>query len=194
VRHKGGSLYKAKRCARHDKRLSWNAQGPQGAPGAPGAAGAPGPRGLQGQPGPSRGNFTVCSTDTTHSQADGAGNGQQQTRDCTTTVTVPTAGKLLAVGSGEVVTQYNACSGGEVLQLAELEIDGSPLQGQSQFNVGGPNASRSFALSAGANVAAGAHTVTFEMTGASSGVCSAGTDLALQTTESVQVVFVEGAS
>jgi hypothetical protein len=52
--HKGGGLYSARRCARHDRRLSWNASGRQGAAGPTGTAGvtgAQGPAGSQGQAG-----------------------------------------------------------------------------------------------------------------------------------------------
>jgi hypothetical protein len=59
VSHKSGTLYKAKRCAKHDKKLSWSKTGPQGPPGpmgqtgAPGAAGATGAAGAPGDRGPS---------------------------------------------------------------------------------------------------------------------------------------------
>jgi hypothetical protein len=42
VSHNGGALYKAKKCAKHDTKLSWNKVGQQGPGGAPGANGAPG--------------------------------------------------------------------------------------------------------------------------------------------------------
>jgi hypothetical protein len=48
VSHKGGTLYKAKKCKKHDSKLSWGKQGPQGATGAPGGAGAKGATGPQG--------------------------------------------------------------------------------------------------------------------------------------------------
>jgi hypothetical protein len=51
VSHKGGTLYQAKTCAKHNKELSWNTRGPQGPRGATGAAGAIGPPGLQGAKG-----------------------------------------------------------------------------------------------------------------------------------------------
>lgn len=41
----GGGLYVAKRCARHDKRLTWNITGPRGATGQQGSTGNPGPLG-----------------------------------------------------------------------------------------------------------------------------------------------------
>lgn len=60
VKHKGGALYQASRCASGDKKLSWGAagapgpqgsQGPQGAAGAAGAIGAQGPKGDTGAQG-----------------------------------------------------------------------------------------------------------------------------------------------
>jgi hypothetical protein len=54
VRHSGGALYKAKKCAKHDKKLTWNQQGrtgPQGPKGSTGATGPQGPTGPQGTPG-----------------------------------------------------------------------------------------------------------------------------------------------
>jgi hypothetical protein len=51
VKHAGGGLYKAGKCAKHDRQLRWNAQGPAGATGPAGAAGATGPQGPQGPQG-----------------------------------------------------------------------------------------------------------------------------------------------
>jgi hypothetical protein len=48
VHHSAGGLYRARRCAAHDRRVSWNAGGRRG---AVGATGAQGPAGAQGQPG-----------------------------------------------------------------------------------------------------------------------------------------------
>jgi hypothetical protein len=51
VSHKGGALYKASKCKKHDKKLSWNQAGPKGATGATGATGPQGPQGVQGAKG-----------------------------------------------------------------------------------------------------------------------------------------------
>jgi hypothetical protein len=51
VHVRGGVLYVARKCAGHDRRVTWGATGPVGAPGAPGAIGPPGPPGAQGVPG-----------------------------------------------------------------------------------------------------------------------------------------------
>ena len=45
VKHKGGALYKAKKCAKHDGKLSWNKQGPAGNSGSQGPKGNTGPQG-----------------------------------------------------------------------------------------------------------------------------------------------------
>lgn len=55
VRHNGGALYKARKCAKHDTTVTWNKQGPMGATGRggpPGATGQQGPKGDTGAPGP----------------------------------------------------------------------------------------------------------------------------------------------
>jgi Tfp pilus assembly protein FimT len=49
VHRVGGGLYRAGRCAKHDKKLSWNAQGPRG------SQGPKGDMGVQGPPGPATG-------------------------------------------------------------------------------------------------------------------------------------------
>ena len=65
VAHRGGALYVASSCHRHDASLSWNTvgprgprglAGPRGAPGltGTGSPGPPGPPGLQGPIGPSK--------------------------------------------------------------------------------------------------------------------------------------------
>lgn len=45
VHHRGGGIYLARRCARHDRRLTWNLQGQTGAPGPQGKTGPTGKTG-----------------------------------------------------------------------------------------------------------------------------------------------------
>jgi hypothetical protein len=52
VHHNGGGLYTARKCAKQDKRLTWNITGPHGAPGPPGQTGTPGATGATGPAGP----------------------------------------------------------------------------------------------------------------------------------------------
>jgi hypothetical protein len=51
VKHKGGVLYVAKKCAKHDRRLTWSVTGPQGPTGAQGPTGPTGPKGDTGPAG-----------------------------------------------------------------------------------------------------------------------------------------------
>jgi hypothetical protein len=51
VHHNGGGLYVARKCARHDRRLTWSVRGLAGNPGSTGAAGTPGAVGAPGTPG-----------------------------------------------------------------------------------------------------------------------------------------------
>jgi hypothetical protein len=48
VHRKGGALYEAKKCTRHDSRLTWSISGPQGPAGPAGPAGSPGANGTNG--------------------------------------------------------------------------------------------------------------------------------------------------
>jgi hypothetical protein len=52
VSHSDGTLYKAKQCSKHDKKLSWSRQGPQGDPGPQGQQGPKGDIGATGSQGP----------------------------------------------------------------------------------------------------------------------------------------------
>lgn len=52
ISHDGGTFYKARTCARHDKKLTWNQRGPRGLRGATGSQGTQGPQGLPGTAGP----------------------------------------------------------------------------------------------------------------------------------------------
>jgi hypothetical protein len=51
VKHSDGTLYRARKCADHDHKLSWNRQGPRGRQGAQGSQGVQGAQGVQGVPG-----------------------------------------------------------------------------------------------------------------------------------------------
>jgi len=70
VTHKNGALYKAKKCAKRDKKLTWNRQGPTGPRGATGLRGVQGiegptgPRGVHGPTGPSNGYFAQTAGST----------------------------------------------------------------------------------------------------------------------------------
>lgn len=62
VSHNRGTLYKAKKCARHDEKLTWSKQGPKGATGATGPQGGQGPQGQRGPAGTARAYGVISSS------------------------------------------------------------------------------------------------------------------------------------
>jgi hypothetical protein len=66
VHHGGGGLYLARKCARRDKRLTWNEIGPTGPRGLPGPQGLQGLQGLQGVQGPPASDMWVRADETGH--------------------------------------------------------------------------------------------------------------------------------
>ncbi len=101
VKHNGGALYEAKKCAKHDQRLSWNKQGPVGATGRTGATGATGLQGPKGDTGPQGPGAVSFATTLPNPTAFGA------------IATLPN-GMLLEAG----------CSGGKV----DVGVERSPSQ------------------------------------------------------------------
>jgi hypothetical protein len=73
VSHSNHTLYKASKCRKHDKKLSWNATGPQGPKGATGSPGASGPPGSTGLTGPAGATKVVVHTHTVSLAAGKAG-------------------------------------------------------------------------------------------------------------------------
>jgi hypothetical protein len=72
LHHRGGALYEASKCQKHDKKLRWNKQGPhgiQGNPGPQGIQGNQGPRGAAGPPGPTASGFAHSTGGTTISSS-----------------------------------------------------------------------------------------------------------------------------
>jgi hypothetical protein len=107
VSHKGGALYKARRCKRHDKKLRWNARGP---------AGPTGPQGPQGAPG-----GTILSYDASASASPtlttlGTVLGDTWYAECTLSGGRATSNVLLKTSDGSwdidsSTTQYDSASG-----------------------------------------------------------------------------------
>jgi hypothetical protein len=95
VSHKNGALYKAHKCRKHDKKLSWNKQG---VPGQPGALGKQGPKGNTGAAGPSVGGF-VSSTSISATLGFPGINVMKLSQG-TGAITAPVNGRLLITASG----------------------------------------------------------------------------------------------
>ena len=92
VTHHGGALYRAKKCAKHDRKLTWNKQG------RPGATGAQGSQGLQGAQGP---------------QGAQGSQGAPAIASVTTRVNDSGANGTL-VGAGALLTESVSCNAGEI--------------------------------------------------------------------------------
>lgn len=75
VSRKSGLLYRAKKCAKADHKLTWNKQGPAGATGEAGPRGIQGPQGIQGQQGnqgsPGISNYQVVTGTAVESSGSG---------------------------------------------------------------------------------------------------------------------------
>lgn len=104
VHRKGGALYEAKRCVRHDRRLTWNVAGSQGVAGPQGVTGAAGPAGPAGKDG----NNGIDGTD--------GSNGIGATTS-PVALTLADTEDLAELGTGAAV--YGACnqSGADVIAL-----------------------------------------------------------------------------
>jgi hypothetical protein len=79
IKHQGGTLYKARKCAKHDTELSWNKLGPRGLQGPLGLQGPQGPQGVAGTNGTNGATSVVVRT-TTQSLA--AGGSAQMNVSC----------------------------------------------------------------------------------------------------------------
>jgi hypothetical protein len=133
VKHSGGELYQAKKCAKHDKKLSWNEKGVAGATGAAGAAGAPGAPGAAGTPGAAGPGAKLISADVAAgSSSTGTIDGiWSYTLSCTSGSTLDQATFSLS-GPGTVAVasagngQPNSSSPATGLSSYELVLAGGP--------------------------------------------------------------------
>lgn len=141
VRHNGGTLYKAKRCAKRDRKLSWNKQGPAGPRGPQGPQGVQGPQGTQGATG-AQGSQGPGATSFSTTVPQGASaervmladlrNGVTLDGSCTTT---PEVGLYLEPSGSDVIqttgtadngaapSQFDANSGGEKFITGSASAD-----------------------------------------------------------------------
>jgi hypothetical protein len=144
VSHKGGTLYRAKRCARQDKQLSWNKQGPtgpQGKQGIQGPQGIQGGQGIQGIKGDTGDLGPVGPT----AGALGGGNtppglaGTLHAIVTTTTIHLTTASSVLASAMPTPDLKPQCPSAGCTISLS-LYLDGQPMPGGDEFLSGGASA------------------------------------------------------
>jgi hypothetical protein len=113
VNHRGGTLYKAKKCARHDKELSWNQQGPPGPEGPPGAQGPQGPQGPLGLQGPKGDTGPIGPSNGYSSFKDGPVS-LPSTLKTIATLSIPAPGNF--VTNAKVVLHADFASGADTIQ------------------------------------------------------------------------------
>jgi hypothetical protein len=177
VRHNGGALYKAAKCVKHDKQLSWNKQG---------VTGATGPQGTQGRQGPpgtvdTSTFYTKSQSDSRYLQVTQAVSGQSAvgssgyglsgltTLRQLTVDSGPTARHVLIEGDGDVWSAAGqTCDG-----FMQLSWDGKP---QSATNTsatapvnGSTNGRASLTTSAMLLLSPGTHVIELSGNASSSG-------------------------
>jgi hypothetical protein len=129
VSHKGGTLYKAKKCAKHDRELTWNKQGPQGRQGVQGVQGMPG-SGPQGPPGPTASAYGEATTDTALSGAAPVvvALGQAQSSQTPTTGTISVSYPARLISNAGVELTANPTGGDVWCFLEYAPVGGSYVQ------------------------------------------------------------------
>jgi hypothetical protein len=136
ISHKSSTLYKAKKCGRHDRQLSWNKQGPRGATGPQGPQGPQGPggvHGIQGPPGPHGVPGPTAGAQGGGDDPPSTITGPHSGTLSTTTLTTPAAGSVFAFGHGNVNVSCPADSGFNCDFELGLYIDGQPVPGSGRF-------------------------------------------------------------
>jgi Collagen triple helix repeat (20 copies) len=197
VSHNDGTLYRAKRCAKHDKQLSWNKQGPtgatgpqgkQGPQGVEGPKGIQGPQGIQGPKGDqgAKGDTGDMGAVGPTAGALGGGTtppglvGSAHVIVATTTIDLTTASTVLALGMPTSDLKPQCPSAGCTISLG-LYLDGQPMSSSNEFLSGGGSAFLGpyepvQGLVEG--VAAGDHTLTLQFVDTSTGFVNATTGTA----------------
>jgi len=175
IHHSGGGLYKAHKCSKHDKQLSWNKQGPAGPRGSTGPQGI---QGRQGIPGSAGAPAVIARTrlDVANAEA---------TTSSTSFTQVETLGQFTKQQSNTVLqitydTEIGAPSGDYC--FVQLRVDGlNDEQGSSTTQgtgseageIDGNTTATVFAVFTG--VPAGTHTLSVWERSASGGTCSENT-------------------
>jgi hypothetical protein len=164
--HRGGVLYLAHRCKRHDRRLKWNVAGPRGPRGPRGLRGATGARGAAGAVGPT---FGVVS------------GGDDPLALTSASITIYSI-RITTSTPGHLWVQAHFGSGPFSCRAScrvsyGLYVDGAPITGGRRDYDGSagknPAGSPSESWGISGPLPAGTHTVSLEVT-PSSGVSSMG--------------------
>jgi hypothetical protein len=184
VSHNGGTLYRAKRCAKRDKQLSWNKLGPAGPQGKRGPQGIQGPLGVQGPPGVQGAKGDAGDVGPVGPTAGALGGGTTppglvagiaNAIVTTTTIDLTTASSVLASAMPTPGLEPQCPSAGCTIHLG-LYLDGQPMPGSDEPLSGGANAVLGpYAPVQGLvnGVAAGDHTLTLEFVDTTTGFVDA---------------------
>jgi hypothetical protein len=160
VKHRDGALYEAKKCAKHDTKLTWNQQGPRGATGPEGIRGKPGPtgpQGRQGKPGATGQGpaLAVWNDDGTHLTAV-----DDTTFHSLATLRIPAAGLYTAVAK---VDSYVQSGSGIATSICQLTARADAEAGSGDYD------QSTAGLQNTAGVNASSQTQTMEVTHSFSG-------------------------
>jgi hypothetical protein len=123
--------------------------------------------------------FNLCATATAFTTPNGAGLNQETSPafTCSLSITVPASGFLLITASGQGQQTSPNCPGIDDThqnQIAQaIAIDGSTIK-SSREDLGDTHGSHEGAISVGAQVGAGPHTVTYSMIVRYGGTCTNG--------------------
>jgi hypothetical protein len=183
VSHNGGTLYRAKRCAKRDKQLSWSKQGPTGPQGKQGPRGIQGPQGSQGAQGVQGAKGDTGGVGpvgpTVGALAGGATPpglaGNAHVIVTTTTIHLTTASSVLATATPTPDLEPQCPSAGCTIHLG-LYLDGQPMASSDEPLSGGASAvlgSYEPLQGLADGVAAGDHTLTLQFVDTSTGFINA---------------------
>ena len=159
VSHKNGTLYKATKCRKHDKKLSWNKQGvagPQGPRGQQGLPGNQGPKGDTGAAGPSVGGFVSSST--ISATLGFPGTNVMKLSQGTGAITAPANGSLLITASSNFQKTDNNTNLADADCTIELSTNGgsfSPIGQTMDRDFHNAFENEELSATAGASVSAG---------------------------------------
>ncbi|HET6868040.1 MAG TPA: hypothetical protein VFH80_19160, partial [Solirubrobacteraceae bacterium] len=115
VRHSGGGLYAAHRCERGDRRLTWNATGPEGPAGAQGPIGPQGASGPAGPIGPSEA-FSAHKDGPVTLTVDPTGRGPV---DTIASLPIPRAGSYAIFAKAELANDLQSTTNSTCQLIAE---------------------------------------------------------------------------
>ncbi len=124
VRQRGGTLYDAHRCARHDQRLRWGITGPRGTAGITGATGAAGPSGKPGAQGMGGPQGPKGNTGSPGAKGNAGATGPQGPTGANGATNVTVRSYSVHIGPNNGGGSYADCDTGEVATGGGVDLNG----------------------------------------------------------------------